>query len=225
MVTLEPWWRAVGTAFAIAFAVLASGHVVLHKRDVRSAIGWVGLIWLVPWGGAALYLLLGINRIRRRAVSLRKESRRYRPELPLDTPALYTERERISTICLHLSDLSVAIGTVSGRRLLPGNRLKPLFDGDAAYPAMLEAIEQAQRSISLATYIFETTGIGARFVDALARARARGVEVRVLIDDIGARYASPRADRVLKKARRARGAVHAGALAVARAVFQLAQSP
>lgn len=196
MAMLEAWWRPVGTVLAIASAALASGHVVLHKREVRSAIGWVGLIWLVPWVGPTLYLLFGINRIQRRAISLRRDAPRYRVALP-DTTESPTER--ISAVCLHLSDLCVAIGSVSGKRLLAGNALVPLIDGDAAYPAMLDAIHQAKSSISLATYIFETTGVGARFVEALGRARERGVEVRVLIDDIGVRYAAPRADRVLKK--------------------------
>ncbi|HEY6877375.1 MAG TPA: phospholipase D-like domain-containing protein [Polyangiales bacterium] len=193
----DPWWHALVTALALSCAVLASCHVVLHKRDVRSAIGWVGLIWLVPWFGALLYLLLGINRIQRRAIMLRREpkSREPRHEPSADAEQL----ERISVSCLHLSDLTVAIGNVTKQHLLSGNRFVPLVNGDAAYPVMLAAIRRAERTISLATYIFETAGVGAEFVDALDQARARGVEVRVLIDDIGVRYARPRADRVLRK--------------------------
>ena len=199
MESLSAWWRIIGTAIAIACAIVASTHVVLHKRDVRSAAGWVGLIWLVPWMGAGLYLLLGINRIRRRASHLRKDAPRTRSERSRADHAALGEGERISNVCLHLADLSVAIGNVTGRKLLSGNRLDPLVDGDEAYPAMLTAIANARRSISLATYIFETTGVGARFVEALGRARERGVEIRVLVDDVGARYAWPRASKLLKR--------------------------
>jgi cardiolipin synthase len=196
----EPWWHALVTALALSCAVLASAHVVLHKRDVRSAIGWVGLIWLVPWLGALLYLLLGINRIQRRAIMLRREPRLHTPRLSTSDSTLEpAELERINTSCLHLTDLTVAIGNVTKQRLLPGNQLTPLINGDAAYPSMLAAIDKAQSSLAMATYIFETTGVGAEFVAALVRARERGVEVRVLIDGVGVRYARPRADRVLKK--------------------------
>jgi cardiolipin synthase len=198
MATFELWWRPVGTALAILWAMFASGHVVLHKRDVRSAIGWVGLIWLVPWFGALLYLLLGINRIQRRAVYLRREAALQRA-LPAEAAASVAASERISASCLHLNDLSVAIGKVTGRRLLGGNEVEPLINGDAAYPEMLAGIRAAKRSIAMATYIFETSGVGGEFVEALVAAHERGVEVRVLIDDIGVRYARPRADRVLKK--------------------------
>ncbi len=198
MGALAELWRPIATALMLSCAVLASAHVVLHKRDVRAAIGWVGLIWFVPWVGAALYVVMGVNRVKRRAVYLRKHAPRYRAALAAENER-FAEEERISTTCLHLADLSYAIGHVTGRRLLSGNRLEPLFDGDEAYPAMLEALRGARRSISFATYIFETTGVGARFVEELGYARERGVEVRALIDDIGVRYAYPRADRVLRR--------------------------
>ena len=69
------WWPEVWpylvTALDLAIALAASGHAILYKRDARSAVAWVGFIWLVPFLGALLYVLLGVNRIRRRARSLR----------------------------------------------------------------------------------------------------------------------------------------------------------
>lgn len=73
--------------------------------------------------------------------------------------------------------------------LMAGNSFDPLVNGDEAYPAMLQAIEQAEHSVTLMTYIFDNDDWGRRFRKALADAVSRGVQVRVLIDDIGARYA------------------------------------
>jgi cardiolipin synthase len=56
---------------------------------------------------------------------------------------------------------------------------------------MLAAIDGARDSVALASYIFDHDAVGAAFLDALARARRRGVAVRVLIDDVGARYSRP----------------------------------
>ena len=64
---LWPWIAAV---LHFGVALVASAHAILYKRDVRAAIGWTGLIWLAPIAGSLLYWLLGINRIRRRAVRL-----------------------------------------------------------------------------------------------------------------------------------------------------------
>ena len=72
-----------------------------------------------------------------------------------------------------------------------GNRVHPLRSGDLAFLDMLRAIGEAKASIAFATYIFNDDSIGRRFVDALADAQARGVEVRVLIDGVGALYSVP----------------------------------
>ena len=89
---------------------------------------------------------------------------------------------------------------VSRRPLVAGNRVTPLVSGDQAYPAMLQAIDEAARSVTLSTYIFAHDGTGQRFLDALRRAVSRGVEVRVLIDDVGARYSWRPMPRVLRQA-------------------------
>ena len=48
-------------AGAIIVAAAASAHAVLYKRDVRAATAWAGFIWVLPYGGAVLYWLFGVN--------------------------------------------------------------------------------------------------------------------------------------------------------------------
>jgi cardiolipin synthase A/B len=194
----DAWWTPVSTVLMVAGSLFAASHAVLVKRDVRSAAGWVALICLVPGIGAFLYVLLGINRIRRRASLLRQGMTRvyWEPAQPV-TPAKLVSH--LSLEGSHLSLLARAIDQVTARRLLPGNRVQPLVDGDEAYPEMIGAIEAATRTVCLSSYIFETTGAGGRFIDALASAMERGVQVRVLIDDVGARYTMPRPERVLRR--------------------------
>ncbi len=72
------WLEAHGHWAATILTIVLSGfcaaHAALHKRDARSAIGWIGLILLVPVLGSVLYVLLGINRVRRRAAALMRVS-------------------------------------------------------------------------------------------------------------------------------------------------------
>lgn len=74
----------------------------------------------------------------------------------------------------------------------------PLTNGIEAYPAMLQGIEGAKRSIGL-SYIFDGAGGGKHFVDALGQANHRGVEVRVLIDAVAANYSWPPVARRLRE--------------------------
>ena len=183
----------------LVIALVASSHVILHKSDTRAATAWVGLIWLVPFVGAILYVLLGINRIERRAKVLKSGGTHY--SVPLDeAPRSPADLDReLGSDRARLIELARVVGRVTERPLLVGNEVNRLVDGDEAYPAMIEAARSAQRSISFVSYIFEAKGVGGELVDALADASSRGVEVRVLIDDVGARYARPRIHRVLKK--------------------------
>ncbi len=63
-----------------------------------------------------------------------------------------------------------------------------LRSGDEAYPQMIEAIEAAQHSVALSSYIFRSDVAGDEFIEALVRATRRGVAVRVLIDGYGGGY-------------------------------------
>ncbi|MCU0838986.1 MAG: phospholipase D-like domain-containing protein [Rhodospirillales bacterium] len=178
-------------AVQVLLAVLASGHVILFKRGVHAAIGWVALIWLVPFGGAVLYLLLGINRVRRRAAGLRaRPSPRIGAPPPVGPPPA-AAADWLPPGLAHLAAVARILDTVAGLPLTAGNAVQPLAGGSAAYAAMLAAIGAAERSIGLSSYIFDNDAVGHRFVDALAAARGRGVAVRVLVDGVGARYSYP----------------------------------
>ena len=63
-----------------------------------------------------------------------------------------------------------------------------LDGGEQAYPRMLQAIALARRSVHLEVYTFAPSGVGARFVDALAKAVTRGVAVQVVIDGWGSAH-------------------------------------
>src|SRR5438067_10896929 len=68
--TISRFWPHLVAGFHFLAALLASIHALLYKRDSRAATLWLGTIWFLPVLGPILYLALGVNRIRRRAVSL-----------------------------------------------------------------------------------------------------------------------------------------------------------
>ena len=148
------------------------------------------LLWVLPALGVALYILLGVNRVQRRAAKMRRGLLRHRTltQLPPGEPGT------------HFAPLARLVTEVAGRPLVPGNSIEPLLNGAEAYPAMLQAIAAAQRSIMLGSYIFDGDGVGAQFVEALLAARSRGVEVRVLIDDVSCRFSRYPASKPLARA-------------------------
>src|SRR5438552_1775703 len=162
----------------LALAVGVTIHVLLTKREAGSSVAWIGLAWLAPILGSVLYLLLGINRVRRRALNLRRPH----PVARKAKSARDAKRDD------HLGSLEKAGQRITGRPTEDGNDIRILRNGDNAYPQMLSAIEAAQHSIALSSYIFRADAAGNEFIDALTRATQRGVEVRVLIDGYGGGY-------------------------------------
>jgi len=175
---------------------IAGSHVVLTVRDGRAAVGWLGIVVLLPFLGAIIYWMFGINRVRRRALALWR--RRERP-YPLDDVARDDARLALGD-SHHLVELARLIDNVTVRPLVPGNSIVPLMNGDEGFSAMRAAIELAEQTITFTTYIFDRDAAGARFVAAFGRAVQRGVEVRVLVDAVGARYSFPTIVRDLKRA-------------------------
>lgn len=72
-----------------------------------------------------------------------------------------------------------------GPGLLSGNHVDDLQNGDEIFPAMLDAIRAAERSITFETYIYWSGEVGRQFADALSERARAGVEVSVLIDWLG----------------------------------------
>jgi cardiolipin synthase len=79
------------------------------------------------------------------------------------------------------------VTAINGVPVSEGNRIDVLRNGDQIFPAMLDEIERAERSIDLLTYVYWAGDIGAEFARRLARRARDGVRVRVLLDAVGAK--------------------------------------
>lgn len=169
-------------AFVFITGVATALHALLHKREPRAALLWIVICLFIPLLGPILYLLLGINRIhriqKRGAVKTTSHTSFAVPGRP----------NKPQQDCMPYPEHVLLASTVTGLPLSEGNRVELLTNGEEAYPAMLDAIKCASSWIYLCIYIFEHKEIGRQFIDALTNAVARGVEVRVLLDGIGAWY-------------------------------------
>ncbi len=178
----SPWTGELLGLVYIGLSALVTVDVLLKKSDVRAALGWIAAVWLSPVFGALLYFLFGINRVTRRALKLRRRAtltgaRPFAAAPPRDPEAILMDK---------------ASERITGSEPSAGNAIEILKGGDTAYPVMLAAIAGARHSVALASYIFRDDTTGRQFADAMIAAKARGVEVRVLLDSVGIGYFAPR---------------------------------
>jgi cardiolipin synthase len=106
------------------------------------------------------------------------------------------------SVPLPTSDLAErAFARASGAPLVSGNAVEVLLDADQNYPAWLEALRSARRSILFENYIIEEDAVGLAFAEELIQRARSGVKVRLLRDWMGSRAgASRRFWRALEEA-------------------------
>lgn len=83
-------------------------------------------------------------------------------------------------------ELRAALESIMGVPFTDGNDIVPFLNGIRIFPPMLEAIARAKHRIELLTYIYWTGDVATQFVDALSERAQAGVEVRLLLDGVGA---------------------------------------
>lgn len=187
---LITYWPHLLAAVSIVFGTVAAVHATMTKREVRSALGWVGVIVLSPLIGALIYAVAGINRIRRASLTSRRALRL--DELWRSISSYGVAGDVIAAqFGSEMASLKTLGDRVARHPLSSGNRVTLLGTGEETYSAICEAIASAERSVILETYIFDRDPIGLKVADCLIAAHKRGVAVRVLIDAVGARYSVP----------------------------------
>lgn len=181
----------------IAVMTLALVHALIYKRDHRAALGWIGIIIVFPIAGPVLYFLFGINRIR--TIAHRFSGHQL--------PFLHFGYERSSRSCntqrpiasAELPTVMMVGQRVTGAAATDGNEIQLLVNGEQFFPRLIAAIDSAQQSVVLSSYLFSSRGIAGAVIAALGRAAARNVRVHVLVDGTGVLYSLRRALRPLRK--------------------------
>ena len=78
-----------------------------------------------------------------------------------------------------------SMSVLLGPPILDGNDVRTLINGDNIFPAMLEAIRSAKRTVTFETFIYWSGSIGKEFVEALSERARAGVKTHVMLDYLG----------------------------------------
>jgi cardiolipin synthase A/B len=169
---------------SILFVVV---FTVLENRNPLKTISWVLVLIMLPVIGFIFFIFFGQN-FRKEKIIARKGLRnvdllsnlahaqihRISEGEMFDNHALEQHRNLI-TMLLNNSNAVVTIG----------NSVKILQNGTATFDAILQALENAKQFIHLEYYIFDNDEIGGKIIEILKRKTAEGVEVRMIVDDVG----------------------------------------
>jgi len=153
----------------LAVYVIAS-HTLHQRRHPSAAIAWVVALVLLPYLALPLYLIFGSRKL----VGYRPTAKR-RPHAPRgtdpDTPAERTQQLAAA----------MALPVAS-----PYHQLNIHEGGTQALQALRHMIDGATRTLDLCTFILARDGLGDEIVQSLERRARNGIQVRLLIDGVGA---------------------------------------
>ena len=121
-------------------------HALLHKRDPRSALGWIVTVLFLPGVGIVLYCLFGISRAESLAARLMRKMAAIEPDYA-HHPEVVCHRTAIAPP--QEWPLEILGRRLTGQTLCSGNGILPLRNGNEAYPAMLHAINRASKQVFL----------------------------------------------------------------------------
>lgn len=178
--------------FYLSYAVIGWGirammiTVVLRRQFAPGAsVAWLGIVFLHPYIGLVLYMLVGESRLGPR------RTQRHR-----DIMARFRDPERNAGRAPHQTTpnalpsyqpMILQAEKISGLPVLAGNRLDFIPDSGRFRDQLCADIAAAKQSVNLLYYIFAGDSSARAVADELIRAAKRGVKCRVLADALASR--------------------------------------
>ncbi len=181
------FWRIFSLVFLVT-AIPVAVMIILEKRSPYKTVAWILALVLLPIFGIIFYLFFG-QEYRKRKLFSRRGIKSLGKIRKLSSQQLRDIDEQTN---LHLN--STVFGKENIIRLLlnnsdalltTGNKLKILNDGKETFDAIFKAIKHARHHIHLEYYIFSNDKIGNQLKSLLISKSREGVEVRMVVDDVG----------------------------------------
>ncbi|MBR1593953.1 MAG: cardiolipin synthase [Alloprevotella sp.] len=172
--------------------------VVLENRQPAKTIAWLIVLAGIPVVGLVFFYFFGQDERRRHALN-RGHYLSIAREMHADVAGTTQEAAVLPTPARYVS-LSQMLEHQGVMPVTGGNRMQPLETGRDFLDSLLAAIADARDHVHIETYIIEDDAVGRRVRDALVECVARGVEVRLLYDDVGCWNVPQRFFRPLEEA-------------------------
>ncbi len=190
------WLPAAYLASEWAIRVLMT-PIVVRRRSSSNALGWLAIIYFLPWIGLIFYGLVGQRYLGRARMNRHIDAKRR-----VETPAVLALRDEHAThpaISPDQDDLVQLCERLTTFPILGGNAVDLIADTDAFIDALIADIERAENHVHLLAFIYKDDSTGRRVADALMRAAARGVACRVVADSVGSKSLFFRLARELRR--------------------------
>ncbi len=170
--------------------------IFFQRKESSTRFVWILVLVFLPVAGFVLYMLFGHSYVRKErfafSESAVKEIHQY-PKTQLDqADSLDLERRYVQMVRLNLVNDEAP--------LTDDNSIRVYTGGDAKFRDLQRDIAKAEKYIHLLYFIFRTDELGEAILEQLAEKAAKGVDVKLVYDDMGNFTVSNRGFRKLREA-------------------------
>ena len=177
--------------FICLVKLVCAVHIIMNKHNQPvSAVLWLAYLVIFPHGlGVPFYLVFGINRIQQKMPKIQSTTEKVKDLHSVESGTIFSYLKAISKQ-RHSASLDRVYSRMFDKMfpetpLISGNHVDLLHDGTEAYPAMMNAIVNAEKHIHLCSYIIVYDHKGKEIIDALVKKAEEGVKVKIIYDSIG----------------------------------------
>lgn len=184
----------IGVVLYVYLVCVIIFFMLMENRNPVKTIAWILVLVFIPIFGVLFYILLGKKFRKKHIISKRslRILKTYEASAANDFVELpMTETQR--------SIAKLAVGSCDAA-VFENNSLELFTEGKQMFERMFQDIEKAQHHIHFEFYILCPDTIGRRMMDALMKKAREGVEVRMIIDDVGSWKLKRKHLRELKEA-------------------------
>ncbi len=162
-------------------------RVLMRRPATGVALAWILFVVTLPFGGAAVYLIIGERRLdpwRAKRLLMQHDDFRDLCDAMIADGLTAVDWSRHTTAVRGMDRLG---RHASGSPTVHGSTIELLSDTQAIFRRLAQDIEAAETSLLMEFYIWDEGGAAGDILEAVIRAAGRGVACRLLIDALGAR--------------------------------------
>lgn len=179
---MEIFWNITSNILIIVYVYLIVTSIctiIMEYRNPVKTLAWIVVLLLVPVVGFIFYIFFGRNFRKQFVISRRSlEKKKIKKNEIISTLKdnnIPFGGQNLATLALNTCDAEV----------YPNNKIKIFTNGVDLYDDIIPALENAKSHIHLDYYIFLSDEIGNKIIDILISKAKAGIEVKVIIDDVG----------------------------------------
>jgi len=170
-----------------AFVIVLTIQIVLDNKPPEVAVAWLLAIYFLPYFGAGLFLLSGVNWKKRKIMKQLPE-RSFKTYLGpvLEQQKTFLQNAHANNELDNDMIKAISLALQAGNSIVTlNNRLELYYEGGRFFDDLIVDLENAQDTINMEYFIFRSDELGRRIKEILERKAREGVKVRLLFDGVG----------------------------------------